>query len=96
MADEGVNDAKVKEKQAHAALLYDFGEKFDNTYVIDLLKYAPKYDEKFKENFYLLGHMNPMGYILTAKMTASYIDYIIRHNPEDFKEVGFIGTDLHG
>lgn len=96
MADEGENDSRIKDKQAHAALLYDFAEKFDNTYVIDLLKYAPKYDEKFKENFYLLGHLNPMGYLLTAKMTASYIDYIIRHNPEDFKEVGFIGTDLHG
>ena len=61
MADEGANDPKVKEKQAHAALLYDFAEKFDNTYVIDLLKYAPTNDEKFKENFYLNGHMNPMG-----------------------------------
>ena len=96
MADDGENDSRIKDKQAHAALLYDFAEKFDNTYIIDLLKYAPTYDEKFKENFYLLGHMNPMGYILTAKMVASYIDYIIRHNPNDFKEVGFIGTDLHG
>ena len=96
MADEGVNDPKIKERQAHAAILYDFAEKFDNTYVIDLLKYAPKYDEKFKENFYLGGHLTPTGYVLTAKMVASYIDYIIRHNPEDFKEIGFIGTDLHG
>ena len=96
MADDGENDSRIKDKQAHAALLYDFAEKFDNTYVIDLLKYAPTYDEIFKENFYLLGHMNPMGYILTAKMVASYIDYIIRRNPEDFIEVGFIGTDLHG
>ena len=96
MANDGEKDSRINDKQAHAALLYDFAEKFDNTYVIDLLKYAPTYDEKFKENFYLLGHMNPMGYILTAKMVASYIDYIIRHNPSDFKEVGFIGTDLHG
>lgn len=96
MADEGESDSKIKEKQAHAEILYDFAEKFDNTYVIDLLKYAPKYDEKFKENFYLLGHLNPMGYQLTAKMVASYIDYIIRHNMNDFKEVGFIGTNLHG
>ena len=85
-----------EDSQAHANLIYDFAEKFDNTYVIDLLKYGPKYDKTFRENFYLLGHMNPMGYILTAKMVASYIDYIIRHNPSDFKEVGFIGTDLHG
>ena len=39
--------------------------------------------------------MNPQGYLLTAKMTAAYIDYIIRHNMRDFKETGFIGTDLH-
>ena len=96
MAKDGENDSRLEEKQAHSALLYDFADKFDNTYVIDLLKYAPTYDEKFKENFYLCGHMNPMGYDLTAKMVASYIDYIIRHNPQDFKEVGFIGTDLHG
>ena len=28
--------------------------------------------------------------IFTAKMIDSYIDYIIRHNPKDFKYVGFI------
>ncbi len=65
-------------------------EKFENCYFIDLYQYGPVYDEEFKRNFYLLGHMNPQGYILTAKMIDSYIDYIIRHNPEDFKEIGFI------
>ena len=50
--------------------------------------------EDFKEKFYLNGHMNACGYLLTAKMIVSYIDYIIRHNIEDFNEVGFIGTDL--
>ncbi len=94
--NEGKCDAKTEAKKAHAALLYDFAEKFDNTYVIDLFKYAPTYDKEFKGKFHLAGHMNPMGYVLTAKMVASYIDYIIRHNVDDFKEVGFIGTDLHG
>ena len=56
----------------------------------------PVYDDKFREKFYMLGHLNPMGYVFTAKMVASYIDYIIRHNMRDFNEVGFIGTDLHG
>lgn len=95
MPDEGSNDSRIADKETHSTLLYDFAEKFDNTYVIDLLKYAPTYDDKFKEKFYMRGHLNPMGYLLTAKMTASYIDYIIRHNIDDFKEVGFIGTDLH-
>jgi len=39
--------------------------------------------------------MNPMGYLLTAKYVMSYIDYIIRHNMEDFAQVGFIGTPHH-
>ena len=70
-------------------------EKFDNTYVLDLFEYAPKYNAEFKEKFYMRGHMTPAGYLLTAKITAAYIDYIIRRNMGDFKEIGFIGTDLH-
>ena len=79
----------------HAKLLHELAEFFDYTYVIDLNKYAPVYDEEFKRRFYLGGHMNPMGYILTAKMTMSYIDYIIRQHPEDFAQVGFIGKGVH-
>ena len=69
-------------------------EHFENAYVIDLYKYAPVYDDKFTEKFFLYGHMNPLGYIFTARMIDSYIDYIVRHNVEDFKTVGFIGTDI--
>ena len=82
-------------KEKHAKLLYKIAELFDNTYVIDLYKYAPLYDEEFKKNFYLEGHMNAQGYILTAKMVMSYIDYIIRNNPEDFAQVPFIGTPYY-
>ncbi len=86
---------RIPEKsQAHRKAIYELAEFFDNTYVIDLYEYAPVYDDEFKKKFYMGGHMNPMGYVLTAHMVASYIDYIIRHNPEDFKEVGYIGTDL--
>lgn len=74
--------------------LYSLSEYFENSYVIDLYQYGPVYDEEFKKKFYLFGHMNPSGYILTAKMIDSYIDYIVRHNPNDFKTVGFIGTDI--
>ncbi len=84
-----------KIRDNHAKLLYDMAELFDYTYVLDLRKYAPEYDAEFKHNFYLGGHMNPAGYMLTAKMVMSYIDYLIRHNPEDFAQVGFIGTGHH-
>ncbi len=74
--------------------LYDLSEYFDKSYVIDLYKYGPYYDKEFKDNYYLHGHLSPTGYILTAKIIDSYIDYIIRHNPIDFKNVGFIGKGI--
>lgn len=65
-------------------------EYFDNSYVIDLYNFAPEFDEKFRKNYYLLGHMNAMGYILIAQFVDSYIDYIIRHNAENFNLISFI------
>ena len=84
-----------KEKtEAIVDALYALSEHFSNSYVINLYKYGPEYDSEFKRKYYLNGHMNPMGYLLTAQLIDSYIDYIIRTNPEDFKTVGFIGTDI--
>lgn len=89
--DGNEQDAKRKE---HRELLQAFTEYFDRTYLIDLFTYAPVYDKAFCEK-YFLGHMTPTGYVLTARMIESYIDYIIRKNPKDFAQVGFIGTDMY-
>ena len=85
----GVPDLKGDE---HAELLEEMATLFCNTYVINLRKYSPVYDGEFKKKFFVGGHMNAAGYILTAQMITSYIDYIVRHNFEDFRQVGFIGT----
>ena len=96
MPKEAINeDPRGDRKLAHRALLYDLCKLYEFTYVIDLWEFGPIYDEKFKDNFYLGGHLNAAGYLLTAQMVMSYIDYIIRHNPEDFAQVGFIGTEFH-
>ena len=88
------NEPELDEvSKQHQDFLYELCTVFDNCYVLDFRKYAPVYDEKFRDRFFLAGHMNPMGYMLTAKMAMSYIDYIIRHNMDDFKQVGFIGTE---
>ena len=68
-------------------------EFFDNTYLIDLYTYAPVNDAAYRSVF-RLGHFTPTGYIVTARMIESYIDFIIRKHPDDFKQVGFIGMDL--
>ena len=85
------NDCK---RLAHNELLREFANLFDRTYHIDLYTYAPEYNKEFCDKFFL-GHMTPTGYILSARIIESYIDYLIRKNPKDFAQVGFIGTDLY-
>lgn len=82
---------RIEKEEQYSEAIRKFAEKTQNAYVIDLRKYAPEYDKKFRDTFFL-GHMTPTGYMLTAKMVMSYIDYIIRHNPADFAQVGLIGT----
>ncbi len=79
----------------HAALLHDFAKLFEFTYVLDFAAYGPAEDAEYRRNFYLHGHLNPAGYLLTSRLVAAYLDYIIRHNPEDFTQVGFIDTPYH-
>ena len=88
-------EEKAEKRVRHSELLHNMAKIFDNTYVLDFNKYAPVYDEEFEKNFKLGGHLNAAGYLMTAKMVMSYIDYIIRNNMEDFSQVGFIGTEFH-
>lgn len=81
---------EIADRQAD--MLYALSEAFDNCYVLDLRKYAPVYDQSFRDTFFLGGHLSPVGYMYTAKMVAAYIDYIVRHKFEDFRQVAFIGT----
>ena len=78
--------------ERHRDILLRLAERFPGTYVVDLRTYGPVIDEAFKRNFFTYGHMNPQGYLLTAREVAAYIDYHIRKNPEDFRGVGLIGT----
>ncbi len=77
---------------AHAVLVNDFSQIFEHCYVLDFRKYVPLYDSEFRKNFYVGGHLSAAGYRLTAWMVETYIDYIIRHHQEDFKQIGFVGT----
>ena len=74
--------------------IYQLAEHFDNAYVIDLYQYAPEFDDRWSHHFRLNGHLNPSGYILIAQMVDSYIDYIVRHNPDDFRQAGFINSGI--
>ena len=90
---QGTDEAKNERAAAHAERIAELAAHFPGAYVIDLRTYAPEYDADFRERFYLGGHLNPAGYLLTAKMAVSYIDYLIRHNLADFREVGVNGIE---
>ncbi len=79
----------------HARLMYEMADYYKYTYVIDLRRYGPVYDEEFCRDFFLHGHLNAAGYLLTAKMVTSYIDYLVRKDPADFAQAGFIGTQFY-
>ncbi len=91
LADKGREEWNDK----HRTLLCEMAERFEHCYLLDFRKYAPEYDKEFYDHFALGGHLNAAGYRLTALMVESYIDYIIRHNMEDFKQIGFVGTPYH-
>lgn len=78
---------------AQGRLMYAFAEHYTNTYVLDFAKYMPRYDEKMHERFFMEGHLTPAGYLLTGRLVAAYIDYIIRHNLHDFDRVGLINKE---
>lgn len=80
--------------RAHRDALFALSAITPNSYVIDQYTYGPFRDADFRNRFYLHGHRNPSGYLFVARMVDSYIDYIIRHNPEDFRRVGLIGTGI--
>ena len=87
-------DEKDEKRKQMRDLLEQISKFFNRTYLLDMYTYAPVQDEKYSKIFWL-GHLTPTGYIMTARMIESYIDYIIRKNPQDFNQVGFIGTDLY-
>lgn len=88
-----ISDERNARGACHAEAVRAVAAHFDNCYVIDLQKYAPRYDEAFYEKFFMYGHMNAAGYLLTAKMVMTYMDYIIRHNLRDFDLAPYIGRE---
>lgn len=60
-----------------------FNFDVNSAYVTNML-------EENEKNFHLGRYLNACGYMLTAGMVMSYIDYIIRNNMSDFRQVGFI------
>ena len=61
---------------------------FQNVYLLEMDIYAVERQD-WEDT---LGHGNTMGYLNYSYQISSYVDWIIRHKPEEFKYVQFIGT----
>ena len=86
--------AKIRANK-HRDFLLSLKKYFDFFYVIDLRKYAPIYGKKFRKKYFLGGHMSALGYLFTADMVITYVDFIINRHPEDFAQIGFIGKGVY-
>ena len=66
-------------------------------YVLDIYTYSESFDnpDEYKKHFYLGGHRSAIGYKQTAMEYATYISWIIYNNPDDFRNVQYIGTDYN-
>lgn len=73
----------------------DMVNHFNFVYYLDLYQYESAYDSEFQKIYFNGFHENALGYARTAWVISSYVDWHIRHNYEEFREVGFIGTDYH-
>ena len=62
----------------------------ENCYLVDLTEYS----HCVKGGAYENGHLTALGYHRLAHDYKAYISFIMNQNPESFKWVQFIGTDM--
>jgi hypothetical protein len=69
-------------------------EMFSNVYLVDLYTYG---STLFYSGWIAQqrrgGHYNAVGYYACAMIIATYIDWIIKKYPSEFREIEFIGTE---
>lgn len=65
-------------------------------YLIDMAKYWISEEEakEWMAKYQNGGHLNALGYLLKTQARITYIDWIIRNNPDKFKQIQFIGTNM--
>ena len=69
---------------------------FDNVYLMDFRLYGGDIYRALcveKSPYWFNGHGTALLYQISAWHILSYVDYIVRNNPLEFREVQFIGTD---
>lgn len=68
---------------------------FTNVYLIDMWQYSLNWGLVATRPYKNGGHGNAAGYFYEAILFNTLIDWVIRKNLSDFKEVQFVGTNYH-
>lgn len=85
---------KAVETAGYNAAVRKIAEIFENVYLVDLYTYGTDlYSSGFLAQQKRGGHFNAVGYYACGLIIATYIDWIIKKYPEEFREVEFIGTN---
>lgn len=85
---------KAVETAGYNAAVREIAGMFQNVYLVDLFTYGTTlYSSGFLYQQKRGGHFNAVGYFICAMIIATYIDWIIKKNPTEFREVEFIGLD---
>lgn len=85
---------KAVETAGYNAAVREIAGMFQNVYLVDLFTYGTTlYSSGFLYQQKRGGHFNAVGYFVCAMIIATYIDWIIKKNPTEFREVEFIGLD---
>lgn len=91
--------ADSPETNGYNAAIRQIATMFDNVYLLDLYAHGRELYDYDGSNLLSINkryaHYNAVGYYLCALINATYIDWIMRTNPEEFREVEYIGTDMH-
>lgn len=89
----------AKNNNAYSQVIRKIVEKLNTHYkegtiwLLDLARFNPITTEmaQYIKND---SHLTAFGYLYSAYQITSYIDWIIRHNIQKFKDVPFIGTNI--
>ena len=66
---------------------------FDHVYLLDMYQYFPRVDGTWGARYRHSSHFTAQGYLEVAWGIMNYIDFVVRHNWDAFKNQGLIGTE---
>lgn len=92
---EGLDEKRATNRKKHHEFLLSLNKYFEFIYVIDLYEHDEIHNKEYSKKYNCGGHLSAIGYYHIAEQFWTYIDYIIRNNIDDFKQVGFIGKGIY-